>query len=199
MTEYKGGFPKADVAWLENNGFTYLADQYYWELPIENGTVSVIYTSRGVLCTIHEAVLHYYPKCYDKTAEKAFMGAFMQLSKAVKSVDATHTFLLKRFKTECGISENQIEAKNDNDEFVTLCWKYEELVKNIAPCRICGKKPKQFIAGETAGIACEDDFSNNVDMDIKMSNCKQTMKDMIEDVKSSIALIEAWNAKQIIK
>lgn len=197
MTEYKGGFQEQDVTWLESNGFKYLEDEYYWELPIKNGTVSIIYTEKGILCTIHEAVLHEYPKCYEKTAEKAFIGAFEQLSKAMKSVDDTYAFLFRKFKPECGNDEHKKNVNHEKEEYDDLCKKYETLVENIAPCRICGRKPKEFFAGETIGLACENDFSNNVQTTI----CKlhSTIKDNIENVKTIIALIEAWNAKQIIK
>ncbi len=194
MSEYKGGFQKEDVAWLESNGFKYLEDEYYWKMPITNGAVSIIYTEKGILCTIHQAVLHEYPKCYEKTAEKAFMGAFEQLAKAVMSLDATHVFLFRKFKTGWGNAENKKKVNTEKEEYDELCKKYETLVENISPCRICGRKPKEFFAGETMGLTCENDFSNNVQTTI----CKRhsTIKDNIENAKTVIALIEAWNAKQ---
>jgi hypothetical protein len=152
----------------------------------------------NVLCIIRNDSVRDYPKAYGKTAEEAYKTAKAQLYKYLSNIKIAYSLMNEMFEHMKNKKEKEIR-NTENDEYEMLCKKYEELVKNIAPCRICGKKPKQFIAGDTAGIACEDDFSNNVNMDIKISNCKQTMKDMIEDVKSSIALIEAWNAKQIIK
>ncbi len=203
MTEYKGGFPEEDVAWLKANKAVYNDADYSYEIKVSQqdtvyAVIVFVMVDGKVLCIIRNDSVRDYPKAYGKTAEEAYKTAKAQLYKYLSNIKIAYSLMNEMFEHMKNKKEKEIR-NTENDEYEMLCKKYEELVKNIAPCRICGKKPKQFIAGDTAGIACEDDFSNNVNMDIKISNCKQTMKDMIEDVKSSIALIEAWNAKQIIK